>query len=96
MQDTDSTNSLYVNDMRVKTAMLLPGTWLVIGSTELIAIGVDGAIPLMVRSKQSLMAKAARIYGSLRKAARYIGISHTTIARSKRLDPNRLYGDKPE
>jgi len=96
VEDTGSTNGLYVNDIRVKVASLMPGSWLIIGSTELIAIGVDGAIPLMVRTKQSFMAKAATVYGSLRKAARSIGASHSAVAKSKRMDPNRLYGDKSE
>jgi len=82
--DAQSTNGLYVNDIRVTSAKLMPGTWILVGDTELIAVGPDEAIPFMARNERSLLAKAASIYGSLRRAARFVGRSHTAVANAKR------------
>ena len=91
IQDADSTNGLFANDIRVEKVMLVPGMWLFLGRTELVAVGSDGSIPITATTNSSFLHKAHDYYGSDRKAAERVGKSPATIgrARKRRQDRNR-------
>lgn len=83
IEDAGSTNGLFVNDIKVERAVLMPGMWIFLGRTELIAVGPDRSIPITATTNTSFLNKAAVYYGSDRKAAAHVGKSAATIRRAR-------------
>ncbi len=83
VQDADSTNGLFVNEIRITKAKLSPGMWLFLGRTELVAMGPNCRIPVTATTYSSFLHKASSLYGSDRKAAKYINKSPSTIRRGR-------------
>ncbi|ACY17405.1 FHA domain containing protein [Haliangium ochraceum DSM 14365] len=94
--DANSTNGVVVNDLRVSRAVLVPGMWIFLGRTELIAMGPDGAIPITATTNTSFLYKAAAYYGSDRKAAARIGKSAATVRRARQRQRRRQHGDSSQ
>ncbi|WP_428261978.1 FHA domain-containing protein [Haliangium sp.] len=84
IEDAQSTNGLFVNDIKVERAVLAPGMWVFLGRTELIVMGVDHRLPITATTNTSFLGKAARYYGSDRKASQQVGKSAATIGRARR------------
>lgn len=92
IQDADSTNGLFANDIRVENVVLVPGMWLFLGRTELITVGSDGSIPITATTNSSFLHKAHDYYGSDRKAAERVGKSPATIGRVRKRRQDRSQG----
>lgn len=80
--DTESTNGLFVNDVRVAHAQLWPGMWIFLGQTELVAVGLDGNSPVIGRNYTSFLINAKYVHGSAESAASAIHRSAATIYRA--------------
>lgn len=83
LQDADSTNGTFVNDIRIEQLILWPGMWIFVGKTEIFVMGQDRKIPLRAKTTTSFWRRAAYVYGSNRKAAKHVGKSHMTIQRAQ-------------
>ncbi|MDH5642318.1 MAG: FHA domain-containing protein [Nitrospira sp.] len=94
IEDTESLNGIIINDVRATGKnTLAPGMWLYVGHTELIAVGVDGLVPIVARTNTSFLSRALLYYGSARKAAERVKKSPATIGRAARRDRARKDGD---
>lgn len=82
IEDVGSRNGLLVNEVVVKTYMLIPGMWLRIGDSQLIAVGPDRKILLKAHTLTSFLVRAREVYGSVRKAAQSVNRSRESIRRA--------------
>jgi len=83
LEDTDSTNGLFINHIKVSRVVLEPRMWIFLGARELIALGEDREIPITACSETSFLVLAARYYGSDEKASVRVHRSATTIRRAR-------------
>lgn len=88
--DAESTNGVFVNDVKVERAALWPGMWLFVGHTELIAVGDEPVVPITARTDTSFLVNAHRVHGSADKAADVIHRSASTVLRAVRAVTERL------
>lgn len=80
--DCASTNGTELNGIAVQRGTLRLGSVLTLGETSLVAYGpegVDARVSIVIASMYSVVHKAKGLHGTLRGAARALGIPPTTL-----------------
>lgn len=79
--DHESTNGVYVNDVRISEAVALTvGMRIIIGHEMLVAADAEGFFTIPAKTISDMCRKAVPLYGSNRLTGKRFGRSHTFIS----------------